>query len=471
MSDLSKIVHDRLRSSVPGEVHPDADLLTAFAEQALSGAEREGVLQHLARCGVCREVVVLSIPASVEAAERPASVAAETSVRRPADRQAWFAWPRLRWAALAASVVVVGSVLLLRPGTQTDLTIKNEKTAVQVGEPVPAIGPKAGAPATSALQPTQSYSMTTANKTNGALASEQRARVRDKQTLGGLNIRAATPPVPFTDSKRMDSLAGQSGSLNGTVPVPASSTPAASVADRGAGSANETVEVISSQAQVNTESATLGELTTSQQVLEPGGSRGAAQSESLPLNGRNFTQLSIVKAKPAAADLATDVAAKEKADVAAKEKKEELQTEAALQPGATVNKAPSSYSDTAALGLQKQQLTRNKDVVAQWSLAQGKLQRSVDAGATWQIALQLEHPLLTFGARGNNIWAGGQTGTLFHSTDSGSTWAMVQPSTNAGALTADIVAIEIRGPAEVVLSTSNNESWATTDSGRSWEKK
>ncbi len=457
MSDLSKIVHDRLRSSVPGEVHPDADLLTAFAEQALSGAEREGVLQHLARCRVCREVVVLSIPASVDAAERPGSVAAETSVRRPADRQAWFAWPRLRWAALAASVVVVGSVLLLRPGTQTDLTKKNEKTAVQVGEPVPALGPKAGAPATSALQPTQSYSMTTANKTNGALASEQRARVRDKQTLGGLNIRAATPPVPFTDSKRLDSLAGQSGSLNGTVPVPASSTPAASAGDRGAGSANETVEVISSQGQVNTESATLGELTTSQQVLEPGGSRGAAQSESLPLNGRNFTQLSIVKAKPAAADVAA--------------KKEELQTEAALQPGAAVNKTPSSYSDTAALGPQKQQLTRNKDVVAQWSLAQGKLQRSVDAGATWQIALQLEHPLLTFGARGNNIWAGGQSGTLFHSTDSGSTWAMVQPSTNAGALTADIVAIEIRGPAEVVLSTSNNESWATTDSGRSWEKK
>src|SRR5882757_1445234 len=210
MSDVPKIVHDRLRAAVPREAHPDADMLAGFAEQALSGDERDSVLQHLARCGDCREAVALSIPALVEVTERPAAVEQETSIRRPVARsQAWFAWPRLRWAALAASVVVVGSVLLLRPGTQTDLTIKNEKTAVQVGEPVPALGPKSGAPATSALQPTQSYSMTTTNKTNGALASEQRARVRDEQTLGGLNIRAATPPVPFTDSKRMDSLAAQ----------------------------------------------------------------------------------------------------------------------------------------------------------------------------------------------------------------------------------------------------------------------
>jgi photosystem II stability/assembly factor-like uncharacterized protein len=117
-------------------------------------------------------------------------------------------------------------------------------------------------------------------------------------------------------------------------------------------------------------------------------------------------------------------------------------------------------------------LKRSKDsAVAQWSLSQGKLQRSADAGSTWQVALQLEHPLLSFGARGSDVWAGGQSGTLFHSTDSGTTWAVVQPSANAGALVADIVAIEIRSPADVVLSTSNHESWSTSDGGKSWEKK
>ena len=70
MSDAPKIVHDRLRAATPREAHPDADMLTAFAEQALSGAEREGVMRHLARCVDCREVVALSLP-PLEAAAPP----------------------------------------------------------------------------------------------------------------------------------------------------------------------------------------------------------------------------------------------------------------------------------------------------------------------------------------------------------------------------------------------------------------
>jgi photosystem II stability/assembly factor-like uncharacterized protein len=120
---------------------------------------------------------------------------------------------------------------------------------------------------------------------------------------------------------------------------------------------------------------------------------------------------------------------------------------------------------------QKTRSKQSKDVSAQWSLAQGRLQRSVDAGTTWQIALQLERPLLSFGTRGGDVWAGGQGGTLFHSTDSGTTWTMVQPSTKSESLKSDIVAIDVHGPAEIVLSTSGNESWSTADAGKTWDKK
>ena len=131
-------------------------------------------------------------------------------------------------------------------------------------------------------------------------------------------------------------------------------------------------------------------------------------------------------------------------------------------------------SDSAAT-LQKQRMkksdNKDKDGGAQWSLAAGKLQRSLDAGATWQVVLQLQHPLLAYGARGSDVWAGGQSGTLFHSTDGGATWAMIQASTRVGALAADIVGIDVRGPAEIVLSTSNNQSWTTADAGKTWETK
>jgi len=42
--------------------HPDADLLSAFVEQALPLHEREEMLTHLAVCPDCREVVALSLP-------------------------------------------------------------------------------------------------------------------------------------------------------------------------------------------------------------------------------------------------------------------------------------------------------------------------------------------------------------------------------------------------------------------------
>ena len=67
MTEVPKIVHHRLRAVTPArevleQTHPDADVLTAFAEQALAAREREGVLQHLALCADCRDIVALALP-------------------------------------------------------------------------------------------------------------------------------------------------------------------------------------------------------------------------------------------------------------------------------------------------------------------------------------------------------------------------------------------------------------------------
>lgn len=45
-----------------GLEHPDADLLSAFAENALPAHEREPLLLHLATCADCRQIVALSLP-------------------------------------------------------------------------------------------------------------------------------------------------------------------------------------------------------------------------------------------------------------------------------------------------------------------------------------------------------------------------------------------------------------------------
>ena len=102
MEQLPKIVQQRLSGSPKPGVHPDPDLLAAFAEKSLLDRERSEVLQHLAECSDCRDVLSLATPA-IDSAPSPIP---QTS--------SWLTWPMLRWGALAACVVVVSAAVTLR---------------------------------------------------------------------------------------------------------------------------------------------------------------------------------------------------------------------------------------------------------------------------------------------------------------------------------------------------------------------
>src|SRR5437773_3883539 len=116
MTDVPKIVLGRLRrASNPGN-HPGADLLTAFAEQALAKRERLHVLEHLSQCSECREIVSLA---------RPEIAEPQTSLKLFSLRS-----PILRWSAVAACVVVVGAVVTTR-----HLAQKNVETRVTAKAP------------------------------------------------------------------------------------------------------------------------------------------------------------------------------------------------------------------------------------------------------------------------------------------------------------------------------------------------
>src|ERR1700739_2871538 len=94
MQNVPNIVRDRLKTAVSLS-HPDADMLTAFSERLLPEAERAVVLEHLAQCGDCREVVALALP--------------ETETFQPvlgSPGSRWLAWPTLRWAFVAAGIAM-----------------------------------------------------------------------------------------------------------------------------------------------------------------------------------------------------------------------------------------------------------------------------------------------------------------------------------------------------------------------------
>lgn len=104
----------------PG-MHPDADTLTAFAEQLLAADERQQVLAHVAVCNRCREVIFLAQQAAT-GEPLTASATLNTPAKKP---RAWW-WGGLRWAwvpvgALAALIGVATVLHLRRVETQNQM--------------------------------------------------------------------------------------------------------------------------------------------------------------------------------------------------------------------------------------------------------------------------------------------------------------------------------------------------------------
>ena len=90
----------------PSSEHPDPALLQALAERILPPKERSSVMDHLADCSNCRDVISLLTKAS-EAEVAPG----------PAKRVFFIFWTNRRWAAaILASVCLL---LVFRPGRNT----------------------------------------------------------------------------------------------------------------------------------------------------------------------------------------------------------------------------------------------------------------------------------------------------------------------------------------------------------------
>lgn len=129
METVPKIVQQRLRAA-DGNFgdHPGPDLLTAFAERTLLKREQAQVLEHLARCQDCRDVVSLAMP----------EFAAGQAI---AVRKSWLRWPALRWAAAAACVVVVGAAVSLRYGNKAEYQGAAQEKRVLQQPATPVLAP------------------------------------------------------------------------------------------------------------------------------------------------------------------------------------------------------------------------------------------------------------------------------------------------------------------------------------------
>jgi len=111
--------------------HPDANLLTAFLEGALTERERRQVLDHLAECADCREIAALTLPAAAGA----------VAPGRLPVQSAWSVWQVLGWGVLAAALgaVVVVAVLRQHSGSRLQSAFNNSPRTMSAksGETTP----------------------------------------------------------------------------------------------------------------------------------------------------------------------------------------------------------------------------------------------------------------------------------------------------------------------------------------------
>src|SRR5690348_13277873 len=177
MQEISSLVRQRLAARQAPQTHPDPDLLTAYVEQALGETERSQVVEHLAACSHCREVVSLSLP------EQPVQAAPA----QPSALWARFWLPAFRWTAVAATIAIAAALVIEKPW---------HHTATQEGQLEQKISSPNPAPGSPSANNTVSPEKTPVATLNGSLSGGA-TRERPKTE----NSRAAVPDVGLTATR------------------------------------------------------------------------------------------------------------------------------------------------------------------------------------------------------------------------------------------------------------------------------
>ncbi len=449
MTELPKIARERLQAGGGGP-HPDADLLSAFAERCLEGGERESVLQHLAACAECREVVALAqLPADEGAVERVPPVAAKPG---------WMSWYRLTWAALAACLVVGAAVVFMQRDKTPEETAYVERSA-------------------------------TAQYTEQDKAKKAPAAAPEKQ----VRPAAAAPAVPATSEKKQEALAKAEPKPQ----VPAEKDALAAVKTRAkereeARNADEVATTrVGGAAPAYTGGIPAG-ATSANQVNQPAASAEVANAPAMDRN--TYSMGGAAKSAPAQAARADMGASRDQRAATAPEvapghaamSQSPAATQAQMQAPAAA--PPSSQSVEVTSEAVSSQPSRNVANLRsltpvlrlQWSVTEnGHLQASGDHGASWMpVAVANGVFFRGVSSVGQQVWAAGNTsdsGVVWHSTDDGHTWKLQHkfpPMSNGASVQVSSITFSDVKHGKLIVTRSgipNPQTWTTRDGGTTWE--
>ncbi len=410
MQDLPKIVKARLREQRPAMAvtHPDADVLTAFIEQALTDRERLSVRQHIADCAECRDVVALALPG------------AEDMLRAPqrGRRMSWLALPVLRWSAAAAVLVIIsaGVFEFKWHHEQTVLTALN----------VPAAAPVVG----------QQYAPAGSSESKTSAAQ---AEVSNKQVTQAQEAREAT-----ADSSRAQPKAALLPSPLPAMTVnkksPAPQTGASSLSSAGTNDSNASQMEIVDKAK-----AAPPEALSSGLVLRPD-----LRADPSLMKGHSLVRWVI--SESGTLQRSVDGGSSWQDVNVFSEKGAELR--------------PAKNTTTVEVSAASQTTSG----VAVNSEAARVAAKPISQAATSPAPQPIVFRAVSVSSDANEVWAGGSGAILFHTVDAGNSWVRVLPSDGGAVLTGDVIRVQFPDTQSGTVSTSNRETWITFDDGKTWHK-
>jgi len=476
MEKVPQIVRERLRVAMPLVNHPDADVLTAFAERSLPELERAIVLEHLARCGDCREVVALALPEFVP-------VTAQTA----RSRSGWLTWPALRWGFAVAGVAVVASLGVVRYRHQTapgvagkDVTkfvslAKNDAVAS-----LPAATVKEPAPAAAGKQQTKIPSASLAKSEMNEPVASLKKKLRDEASVAGLvaSGRAAGAgtlggPLPHGPRVAYQNQSNQWQTQNNFVanaPPPPTAAPATQQAQSQSAvstqvpAQTQTVRVDTVTPVIETQNLGGGNLDLpNQPISTPPADDGYAESR-VEKSKSGETALTVGPTKV----LAGSPPAGSQLDYLSTPPRWAITSSGTLQrsydQGTSWQDVPVKSSPGGAVS--------GMMMVAREAASPSKPAAPAKAKDTAKQGAAVDTPILfrAVAAIGNEVWAGGTAGRLYHSSDAGSHWMQVVPSSGNVALSGDIVTLDFSDAQHGRVMTSTREIWLTTDAGQTWQK-
>ncbi len=409
MSEVPKIVRQRLQSTVAGE-HPDANVLAAFSEQSLSGKERAQVLAHLGACAACREVVSLAVP-------EVAPPLPHTDLRPQ-----WTRWPVLRWAGLAAAGVVVAAAVIVQNARRSAPAIEAVRT--ETGTPAQ---PKAAEAAS-----------------NEAAAKREQDRAADQLQV---SVPVHTPRAAETKKDVAQAPTAQKLSRQASHAVQANQQ-----------AAPQAVAELSAQSSMTRQRTQSSENVAVAPPPQAGAAAGA-------LGANQRTQLRNMQAPtaPAAPQVSSQVmdaateAGPSQVEPTAKSRRANVMkpTAGPRQTGPVMESAVYATSPP------------------RWRVSDhGAIERSVDGGQHWQtVAIRSAGAVFrSVASLDGEVWAGGSSGTLYHSADNGRTWKRVTVQAGDAVLAGDIVRVEFSNDRNGAVTTAGGETWSTADGGATWSR-